>query len=65
MSERRAARIFLLVSLWALTQRDRATILPATGIISADEANTQAVLSHLMRLRVVGMFGLVLPFAFE
>ena len=65
MGERRAARIFPLVPLWALTQRDRAPILPATGIISADEANTRAVLSHLMRLRVVGVFGLVLPFAFE
>ena len=65
--ERRAARIFPFVSLWAMTQRDRATIVPATG---ADEANTRAVLSRLMRLRaprrrVVGVFGLVLRFAFE
>jgi hypothetical protein len=49
----------------ALTQRDRATIVPATWIISVDEANTRAVLSLMMRLRVVGVFGLVLRFAFD
>ena len=65
VGERRAARIFPLVSLWRLTQRDRATIVPATGIMGTDEANTRSVLSRLMRLRVVGVFGLVLRFAFE
>ena len=36
-----------------------------TGIMGIDEANTRSVLSRLMSLRVVGVFGLVLRFAFE
>ena len=57
-SERRAARIFPLISVWALTQRDRADIAPATGTIGMDEASTRAVLPRLTRIRVVGVFGL-------
>ena len=61
--ERRAAHIFPLVSLWALTQRDRAGVMPATGAIGVDEANMRAVLSRLMRVRASGVVGLVLRFA--
>ena len=54
---------FPLVSLWALTQRDRAGVMPATGAIGVDEANMRAVLSRLMRVRASGVVGLVLRFA--
>ena len=63
-SERRAARIFPLISLWALTQRGRADIAPTTGIIGVDEADMRPVFSRIMRLRVVGVLGLVLRFAY-
>ena len=49
---------------WALTQRDRTEIAPATGVIDSDEADMRAVLSRIMRLRVAGVLGLVLGFAF-
>ena len=62
--ERRAARVFPLVSLWALAHRDRASIAPSTGIVGFDEGEVRAVLSRLMRIRVVGVFGLVLRFAY-
>ena len=65
--ERRADRIFPLVSLWALTQRDRADVAPATGGASVNEENMRQreVFSRIMRLRVVGVLGLVLRFAFD
>ena len=53
--ERRAARIFPLVRTWALVQLNRAN--PST-------AKAHAVLSRLMRLRVVGVLALVLRFAY-
>ena len=62
--EQRAVRIFPLVRIWALTQRDRAEIAPATRVIGVDEANMREVLSRTIRLRVVGVLGLVLRFAF-
>ena len=65
-SEQRATRIFPLIFLWALTQRDRADIAPATGTIGMDEARImRAVLVRVMRLHVVGVLGLVLRFAFD
>lgn len=62
-SEWRAARIFPLFLLWSLTQRDRAGTM-VNDTIGTDEANVRAVLLRLMRLRVVGVLGLVLHFAF-
>ena len=66
-AERRADRLFPLVSLWALTQRDRADIVPATGGVGVNEENMRQreVFSRIMRLRVVGVLGLVLRFAFD
>jgi sugar lactone lactonase YvrE len=55
LGERRAAHIFPLVRTWALVQQDRAH--PCTG-------NAHAVLSRLMRFRVVGVLALVLRFAY-
>ena len=68
-AERRAARVFPLISLWALAQRDRAGIAPAAGNAKEGEHGEEAVrvrgvLSRLMRVRVVGVLGLVLRFAF-
>ena len=63
--KRRSARIFPVVQIWALTQRGRAEIAPAAEIIDAKETNMRAVLSGIMRLRVVGVLGLVLRFAFD
>jgi hypothetical protein len=53
------------VRIWALTQRDRAEIAPAIGAIDVDETQMRTVLSRIMRLRVVGVLGLVLHFAFD
>ena len=44
---------------WALTQRERAEIAPATGIIGVDEAKIRSLLLRLMRVRVAGVLGLV------
>ena len=63
--EKCAARIFPLVRVWALAQPDRAAITPAPGIIAIGEVNMRAMLPSLMRIRVVGVLGLVLRFAFE
>jgi hypothetical protein len=60
----REARIFPLISLWALAQRGRAEIAPATGIIGGDEAETRAVLSRLMRICTADVQGNVPHFAF-
>ena len=62
--ERRAARAFPLVSLWALAQRDCAIIAPSIGITGVDEAKMWAVLSRLMRTRLVGVLGHVPRFFF-
>ena len=63
--ERRAARIFPIISLWALTQRDHTCLAPAAGIVGIDETEMRMLLPRIMRLRVVGVFGLVLRFAFD
>ena len=60
--ERRAARVFPLVVLWALVQRDRAAIA-----LVDEEARVRlerSLLSRLMGLRVVGIFDRILRFAF-
>jgi hypothetical protein len=66
--ERRADRIFSRIAFWTLTQRDRAEIAPATGIVGVDEGNIReerGLCLRIMRLRVIGVFGLVLRFAFD
>ena len=60
--ERRVARIFPLVALWALVQRDRAGIA-----LVSDEAGARLerpLLSRVMHLRIVGVFDRFLRFAF-
>ena len=60
--ERRAARVFPLVVLWALVQRDRAAIAPVDE--EAGVRLERSLLSRLMGLRVVGIFDRILRFAF-
>ena len=63
--ERRASRIFPLVALWALAQRDHAGIAHAVGGAGDDEEAVRALFARIMRLPGAGAFGLVLSFAFD
>ena len=62
--EQRATRISPLVTLWALTQRRRRVDIAPAAVVGVKEENMRTVLSCLMRLRVVGVLGLALRFAF-
>jgi hypothetical protein len=65
VKELRAMHIFPFVRMWALALRDRAELAPASGVISGHEASAREALSRLMRLRVVGVVGRILRFAFS